>query len=628
MYSLANKFSRQNSLKRGNSSEHFLAKVLKNFCVLFLCLCAANANAASESERIASQQTQVIQNQKQIDQEREIQVDLKRVKQEEELREKKEDEDFEEEELSKNDGKIVQNLRSIQCFRPREIIFSQNELMTAEEQKSLSEKYLNKCFTLSWLTKFDQEVEELLTQKGYVTSRAVSDPESFMKGKMRVKIITGMLEKIIINEDGFFEKEQLFAIFGFSDLPKGGKVLNIHEIEPALKLFNKVASNKAHIKIVKGSAYDKSIVVIESHPKDTLKLGLSFDNIGSKNTGVRRQIISISKDNLLHFNDVFTFSRMANDLDPQNDRRRNVSNSGSWSFPFLNHSLIFSGGKNSYHFLTGSSGKVLASGFITSRAVNFESLLHKDKNYKISSNFGFLNRDNQIFTDAVRNENQSRKASIFSAAVSNTFFLDNATLFLKPSYNKSLNILNSKQDNKNISRFDPHAEVEIFKLYANYANKFTMPYFESSASYNLTFDSQYSKQHLYGIDQISSGGFYSVRGVRSGAIYGDYGYNIRNEIKTNLGQVILPKMGDSGKDFAALNYFSIAPFYDYGLIANRGVERGGRLSSTGFKIGFSKGMINSSLTFARVLTRSAVSKQNKVGDGIIYFEVSSEMFFL
>jgi hemolysin activation/secretion protein len=520
-------------------------------------------------------------------------------------------------------------LRSIQCFRPRTITFVQNKLLTSAEEKSLSEQYLNKCLTLDWLTKFDEEVAKILADKGYVTSRSTSSQQSLIDGNMKVQIIEGHIEKIIINDDGFFDKMQIKTAFGFDDLPRGGKVLNIHDLEPALERINRLSSNKAKVKVIQGSSPNKSIIIIENHPKNTARVNLSYDNIGSKNTGVRRDTIAFAQDNLLKMNDIFNLSRTSNDLDLENDRRYNNATNGSWSVPFGQHNLTMSGGRNSYFFLTGSSGTTRAKGFSVTKSAALESLLFRNKKYKISSNILFTNRENQIFTDEVRNETQSRKSSIATASISNTFFLDSATLFLKPSFSKSLNVLNAKTDGANVSKFTPHAEVEIFKFYANYAKKFVIPNLEIPASYNFTFDSQLAKDHLYSIDQFSSGGFYSVRGFRQGSISGDSGFNIRNEVTLNLGQLILPHINAEKKspNLSQLNNFSLTPFYDYGHVQNRGFSNGGRLSSSGFKIAFSKNDINASMTFAHVISRSRMLTQNHREENTIYFDLGTQLSF-
>lgn len=586
------------------------------------------AYAASENDNITNQQTQVLQNQKQIENEKELRLELNQIKKEQEEIAKEEEPELDD--LSENDGKVVQNLRSIQCFRPRKIIFLKNTLLTLSEEISLSQKYLNKCFTLDWLPKFDQEVANLLSSKGYVTSRSQTSQHSLMSGTMQVQIIPGILEKIIINDDSFADKAQLFTTFGFDDLPKGGRILNIHEIEPALERINRLRSNKATIKITPGSAPDKSIVVIENHPQNTAKVNLSYDNIGSKNTGVRRDTIALTQDNFLQINDVFSLSRTSNDLDQKNNQRYNSVVSGAWSVPLEQHIFTFLATKSSYSFLTGSSGTVLANGFVLTKAVSVESALYKYKRYKLNSIFSLAERDNQIFNDDTRNEAQSRKASIATVAFSNTFFLDSATLFLKPSYSKSLNILNAKQDDSSVSKTSTHAEFEIFKFYANYAQKFNLPYLNNPASYNFSFDSQRSKNHLYSIDQFSSGGFYSVRGFRQGSISGDLGFNIRNEISTNLGQLILP-LTDDRKDtkyLANLNYFSLTPFYDYGHVQTRGIHASGRLSSGGFKISFEKKNINAALTFAHTISHSKMMNQNQGDSNTVYFDIATDFTFL
>jgi len=604
-----------------------MKKIIATF-LLFCCPLGAYG-AESEQQNIANQQSQVIQNQKQIEQEKEIQVELKKVVKEQDDKEKEKEKDLEADELWEDDGKIVQNFRSIQCFRPRTITFSKNQILTANEEKLLSEKYLNKCLNLSWLPHFDKEVRDLLVEKGYVSSRSNSSQQSLIRGDMKVEVIESRIEKIIINDDKFFDRAQIKTIFGFDDLPKGGKILNINDIEPALERMNRLPSNKVTVKVIQGSAPNKSIIVIENHPINTARANITYDNIGSKTTGIKRENIVFAKDNLLHLNDTFSLSRTANDLDPENDKRRNISTSGSWNVPFVNHLLTFSGIKNSYFFLTGSSGDVRASGFTFTKSVALDSVLIKRKEYKLSSNFSLNNRDNQIFTDELRNESQSRKSTIATASFSNTFLLDSATLFLKPSYSKSLNILGAKTDSADVSRFTTHADLEIFKFYANYAKKFVILSSQIPSSYSFTFDSQYSKNHLYSIDQFLSGGFYSVRGFRQGSISGDSGFNIRNEFSLNLGQLILSQISEEKKSqkLTYLNYFSATPFYDYGHIQRRGISNSGRLSSAGLKIGFSKNSFKASITYAHTISRSRKMTQGYGEGNTVYFDVGTEVSF-
>ena len=129
---------------------------------------ATNAQAQNVSEQqqniINQQQNQVIQNQKQFEREKELQVELKQA--DKEKKDSLEPNQWEIDNLSENDGKVIQNLRAIQCFRVRDIEFSKNRLLTKAEQNSLSQPYIGKCMTLDWIEKFSKEVTNYLIEKG------------------------------------------------------------------------------------------------------------------------------------------------------------------------------------------------------------------------------------------------------------------------------------------------------------------------------------------------------------------------------------------------------------------------------------------------------------------------------
>lgn len=55
-------------------------------------------------------------------------------------------------------------------------------------------------------------------------------------------------------------------------------------------------------------------------------------------------------------------------------------------------------------------------------------------------------------------------------------------------------------------------------------------------------DSQISKDTLFGSEQFSVGGYYSVRGFRENYISGDHGYYFRNKASFNLGQFLVPTL--------------------------------------------------------------------------------------
>jgi hemolysin activation/secretion protein len=583
-------------------------KLVATFFLLFLSFEARAQVTPEQQQSIGNIQNQIIQRQNQIEQEEVKQRDNEQVVKDREGLERHEIDEYEELELEA--GKIVQNYRRIQCFHIDEVIFSKNNLIEQSREISFTKPYLNRCLNLEQISDLAQEITDYLVAQGYVTSKAEIPKQSLYSKTLRVDVLESHLEKILFNEEKFFDKTQKFTAFGFYEKEK---ILNIHPLEIGLDQVNRLSSNKASIKFLDGKDKNHAIALIENNSKNRSRINLSFDNHGNNRTGDKRETIGFAQDNLFWLNDNFTISRTANDLDSsRKNRGGNQSLSANFSLPFYLYNLNFSYAKSSNFFFTNS---IKSNSNSVNRGINIDRLLVKNKKTKISGGLAFNNRENNNFIDDVRVESTSRKASIISAHFSQTFFLHNATIFYKPSYSKGLGILGGS--NKTIN--SRHSDFDIFRFYGNYTQKFLLK--EHQFSYNLALDSQIARQHLYSIDQFSVGGVYSVRGFKNGTISGDSGFNLRNEISFNLGQF--------AKDSKLpLQYFALTPFYDYGYVENVNDSKGGRLSGAGLKAIFTYKDLRASLTFSRAISKSHLLKnQNYHDDTAVFFNIGSNLSF-
>ena len=143
------------------------------------------------------------------------------------------------------------------------------------------------------------------------------------------------------------------------------------------------------------------------------------------------------------------------------------------------------------------------------------------------------------------------------------------------------------------------------------------------------FDSQYSKQTLFGSEQFSVGGYHSVRGFRENYLTGDSGYYFRNKANFSIGSLISffgkKTEGFIEKNLTHLNKFSLELFYDYGYIKNKhiGNEASGRLAGTGVKTIFSSRYFNGSLTYSWATNQSRLITSTNKENKMIYFELSA-----
>ena len=291
----------------------------KPLTLLFFLLISLNAQAASK-------QDQLLQLQKQFEQDQARQKELEQIN-----REEKKIEEEELESRKKAAQKTTPNFQSDKCFLVQKIIFSPNQLISKFREKILTKNYTTRCLTLAQISELNQKISNYLVESGYVTSVSAVSPQNLESGVLKIEINESALEKIVFNDEKFSDKTQKFTAFG---LTQENEILNLKKIEQGLDQINRLSSNNAVIKILPSKQKNSSIISLENHPKNTSNLSATYDNNGSSTTGTRRETVSFSQDNLLKLNDNFNLSRTANDLDPHRKNGGSNSLSTSFSVPF------------------------------------------------------------------------------------------------------------------------------------------------------------------------------------------------------------------------------------------------------------------------------------------------------
>jgi len=186
---------------------------------------------------------------------------------------------------------------------------------------------------------------------------------------------------------------------------------------------------------------------------------------------------------------------------------------------------------------------------------------------------------------------------------------------LNPNYTKALDLFHAQKDDPSTGK-----SLEFYTL--GLSGEFIYDFKDSSilSNYHLSFDGQQVYEPLYGVDQFSVGGLYSVRGFKEGAISGDAGFYLRNNLELKVGSKILSYFSSDNipKFLSKLSNFYITPFYDYGYVRSQGGQSG-RLSGTGAKLVYDGDNFDASLTASW-----AVLKSHSLGN---QYNENSAMFF-
>ncbi len=534
----------------------------------------------------------------------------------------------EEEETKKSQPLISGQMTG--CIAIKEIHLLDAKSLSNFRQKRIVTPFIGKCMEAKTLVAVIKAVNDYYQDKGYVTTQVKVPKQNLQSGIFELQIIEGKIEKISLGKDRVIEKMQNFTAFGITK----GDVLNINDINQGMYQINRLQSNQAVMKIEPGTESGNSIVKIENNKKLPIKFTIGKDNLGNKFTGVQRTNFSSSFDNLLFLNDNLNLNYSANLHDDKQVKDAKAF-SGALSIPFKYNTFSYDFSRSEFRGQNpGKNEPTTLNGFSQISKITIDRVLINKAKLRLSTNASLTDKSSASYLNGEKTLNSERKLSILNVGFAVSSYLDDTTsIYFNPSYSKGLKLMNAKKDQPDSLNTTPKAQFDAFKLYANFSKRFTLPKISTPLTFVSEMSGQYSKQTLYGSEQFSVGGYYSVRGFRENYINGDSGYYFRNKVNINLGSLIAPfvktqdnkQQGLLGKNLAHLNKFSLEPFYDYGYVKNEYVDNGagGRLAGTGIKTIFNSRYFNASLTYSWAINHSRLITSTTRENKMVYFEISA-----
>lgn len=453
--------------------------------------------------------------------------------------------------------------KPVECFPIKSIALIDANSVSKRQQKKLTSPFIGKCVEAKTLTEIITAIQTFYNDKGLVTARVIVPKQNIQSGNLELKILEGKIDKVIVGDNNFTDKMQEFTAFGGLE----DDILNLGDINQGLYQMNRLPSNNATMKIEPAINEGEAKVYIANQKKFPARATIGYDNLGNDFTGVKKTNFSGGIDNLLSLNDSINLSYSTN-LNNNSQEKDIKSFTSGISIPFGYNTFSYDYSRSEFRGTqAGTNGPIRLSGFSERNNATIDRVLLNKGNFRLSTNTSLTTKSSASYLNAVKIETSERKLTIGNIGlVISNYFKNGVNLYLKPSYSKGLKILNAKQDGSNLTADTPKAQFDYFKLYASISKRLIIPKAEIPFMLSTEFDSQYSKQTLFGTEQFSVGGYYSVRGFRENYINGDSGYYFRNKANFNIGALIALFAKNSegllGKNLVHLNKFSVEPFYD------------------------------------------------------------------
>lgn len=445
------------------------------------------------------------------------------------------------EQTIKREKSSIQNDISVQkaplsdegpCINITNVRLTGITLYKLEEFSSTINSYINKCLNLSQINSLTEDVTNYYIERGYITTRAYIPQQDLSNGVLELKIVEGTLETI---EYPFHKSEMDTA---FPNII--GQVLNLRDFEQGLDQINRLKSNNAEISLTPGNKNGSSIVHIENNKTKPWHVRTGIDNTGLEATGEEQAFVNLDYDNLLNINDLLSLS-FKYDLDGRSRRQsRNVSGRyeavyGYWNFSYaLNYFDYISE-------ITTGAADFKTSGFSRIHDLSVSRVLHRDQKSRTSFSTGLTAKENKNFIEDILLDASSQELTILNFGLSRSQQIENGFLFGAINYNKGIGLFGAQEDN-GLAIDDPQAEFERVTADISAAKILNVGWNQYNPRINFQARGQWSADTLFGSEQISLGGPFSVRGFKEASISGDRGAYGRIDVSVPYGFASPPQI--------------------------------------------------------------------------------------
>ena len=529
------------------------------------------------------------------------------------------------------DTKIEVDKNEIKFYISKINLFDDENLLNEIEKENILSKYENKKLGSTDISNILVELTNRLIEKGYVTSTAsLSENNNLNSETLNLKIISGKIEKIILNEDDSLDKLKKYFLVS----TKEEKVLNVRDLDTTTENFNYLEANNMTMEIIPSDKENYSIIKLKNEMKDKFTISLLTNNYGEDNqNGIWRGGTSINIDSPLGIGDRVYFSYMTVHKKKADRSWKRTTESlkpgeilpiGPKGYDPAKDTLPYKRELDLYNFRytmkfrdytlsLGSSRSENISSFYTpttiydmetmssSFSVNLDKILWRNQKSKLSLGVGLKRKHNKSYIEDTLLSD--RILTIGDISLNGTTVFYGGIFGITLDYERGLRALGASNT--------PKAEFKKYSLNLNYYKPLT-----KKLVYRFNTLTSYSKDVLYASEKQSIGGVGSVPGYhRRGNIMGDRAIEIENELSY--------KIIDSEKMGRLSPYIS----YSYGTVRNNknpSVYGKGYVSGASIGLRYSMKYLDIDLAYAKALSHSSYIKPR---DREIYFSTSLKIRF-
>jgi hemolysin activation/secretion protein len=458
------------------------------------------------------------------------------------------------------------------CIKLKIIDIDEYQLFTLEKQQSLLNSHLGSCIDAKLIKTLMTQIGNFYTNQGYITTKPYLKPQDINNGKVKINVITGLVENIV---NGKTQKTDNKIATAF--LSQKSKPLNLRDIETALEMINRVPSVDAKFKIKPGK--QKSASIIEVNISESSPYHFSFGMGGEGDLKDDNPDLNavFSVDNLFDMNDILSITINGSTLQQQYQSTK--GREANYALPMGSYLLNFIYADTSYNQgVAGIDETYLASGDTKSNRLKISKMLTRDKRNKYQVLLSIYHKDTKNYFSDEPIDVSSYKTTLVQVDFIHTYLQNWGQLNNTYSYYQGVDWFGARDDDYISAETDAtdFARLEFKK--SSFASNLLYYFQAKKYSLNSSFHLQHTQDILYDNDKLIVGSSATVRGYGDSNLFGNNAWYVKND---------LAKPIELNLDAKKLKIISPFIGFDYGNVKceSDNIDSCGKISSgsIGFK---------------------------------------------
>ena len=391
----------------------------------------------------------------------------------------------------------------------------------------IARPYVDKELSLSDINKLIHAMNQSLMARGFSTSRIVVPEQNLSSGELRLVLQIGYIGTVRFAEgsDNLYWKN----LFPFHE----EDILNVRDIEQGIEQAKRLPSQDISVQLLPSDQPQQTDVVLTVKRGKNFYGTISVDDSGLEDTGKLQWYTSIGIDQPFHKNDML---RIGMNLDGAHDgyEKGTRGHHISYTYPYGRHTFSFSYQRSKYHQTVESIPyNFISAGDSNISTLSWDYVLHRSAAMKTSMDIRLRKRNSHSFLNDVELPIQAMHQTSMEVGFAERLYLQRDTLYFRLAHRFGLGWLGAQKEKPYDD--DPKTLYRMWLLDIDFVHPFEFSH--RPATFTTSFHGQYTMDdmRLYGVDMISMGNRYTVRGFDGEVtLMGTNGWYLRNELSTRF----------------------------------------------------------------------------------------------